>query len=562
MSWYKFVKSNNDNLIEISPVLEFILNNIKKHGGYALIVGGAVRDALYGQIQGYRVTPKDIDIEVYKIQPDHLENVLKESYNELSKRLHASNGHVDSMGKSFGVIKFTDPTGVEQYDFSIPRIELKTGVGHKAFDAIPDPNISPEKASLRRDFTINAMSFDPLNNKLYDFHGGKNDLMHRKLKATSMAFVEDPLRVLRGMQFCARFGMTLDTTTKINNGLTTAEMCKLAGKEYDSLAKERICEEFMKMSVKGKFPGMGIEFLMDSGWIEYYPELKALFETEQDSEYHPEGNVGIHTVHVMNAAAEIADREGLDDDDRSVLILSAMLHDIAKPDTTAVINKKGIDRITSHGHEKAGGPKSKKFLDSIGIKKSIVNKVVPLIEHHLSHITAFRGKDDIRGVRQLAYQLYPATIKDLIYLIESDHSGRPPLPKQLPSQAQDLKELSNKENIYTKILGHKDLITGDDLLKFFKVPGAHFGDAQRYIYKLYLEGKINPEQAMEAFFDYARSSKINGNPASIITGKDISDIPNIYKKELISDAIRAQYNNELTIDNKSEWLEKNKIKYL
>ncbi len=196
-------------------------------GFRALVVGGAVRDALLG------VDAKDVDIEVYGIGYDRLAEML------------SSHGRIDLVGKSFGVINFTAPEG-ETCHFSVPRRDSKIGLGHRDFLSGFE-NITPREAASRRDFTINAISFDPIAGEVLDFFNGREDLQNRILRATSAAFSEDPLRVLRGMQFACRFDLTLDPAT--------AAMCRSIAGEYSTLPKERVADEFMKWATKAVRPG-------------------------------------------------------------------------------------------------------------------------------------------------------------------------------------------------------------------------------------------------------------------------------------------------------------------
>src|SRR5262245_44900601 len=152
----------------------------------AYLVGGCVRDSLLG------IPQKDFDLEVYGVD-----------YETLARQLSA-HGRVDLVGKSFGVIKFTG-LGGGQWDFSLPRRDSKMSAGHKGFQIEVDPDIDPRTAASRRDFTINALAFDSRTSEYLDFFGGREDLKDRVLRHTSAAFVEDPLRVLRGMQFASRF---------------------------------------------------------------------------------------------------------------------------------------------------------------------------------------------------------------------------------------------------------------------------------------------------------------------------------------------------------------------
>ena len=278
-------------------------------GFRALIVGGAVRDALLG------LDPKDFDIEVYGVSYDTLAQIL------------AKHGRVDLVGKSFGVVK------LEGHDFSVPRRDSKTGTLHRDFEATFDPAITPKEAASRRDFTINAMAFDPVSRELLDFFGGQDDLQNRVLRATSEAFSEDPLRVLRGMQFACRFDLQLDSAT--------AQMARTISDQYSTIAMERIAEEFNKWALKSTKPGLIGRYLLETGWISHFPEIERLRGTPQEPEWHPEGDVWIHTMHVLNAAARIAERDHVEGDDRAVLMYAALAHDFAKPDVTALRQRDG-----------------------------------------------------------------------------------------------------------------------------------------------------------------------------------------------------------------------------
>ena len=238
-------------------------------GAPALLVGGCVRDALLG------VASKDVDIEVYGLPPASIARIAR------------GFGKVDMVGVSFGVVKLTLKNG-EQIDLSVPRRESRTGAGHTDFAVDFDPDITPREAAARRDFTINAMMYDPLKEELYDFFKGYAALESRVLLAPSAAFAEDPLRVLRGMQFAGRFRMRLFLGLA-HNPDETAAMAKAMAAEYPSLARERISEEWMKLATRGIAPGSAMRYLIDAGWLSLYPQLAAIEGVPQDHEWHPEG---------------------------------------------------------------------------------------------------------------------------------------------------------------------------------------------------------------------------------------------------------------------------------
>jgi tRNA nucleotidyltransferase (CCA-adding enzyme) len=448
--------------------LDQIVRDLGTTGYRALVVGGAVRDALLGG------EPKDFDIEVYGVGYDQLAGIL------------ARHGRVDLVGKSFGVVKLNADD--HEYDFSVPRRDSKFGLGHRDFQTTFDTNILPREAASRRDFTINAMAYDPVEDELLDFFGGAEDLKNRVLRATSEAFAEDPLRVLRGMQFACRFDLTLDPGT--------AAMCQSIVDHYGTLAPERVADEFMKWAVKSSRPGRIAEYLAASGWGVHFPEIARLTGVPQDPHWHPEGDVGTHTMLVVDAAARIAQRENLEGDDRAVLLFAALSHDFAKATTTAMRERDGKLRWTSWGHEADGGPMARGFLDRIGIKSAIVDRVVPMVENHLASSNIGRDASP-RAVRRLAMRLAPATITDLLRLIEADYSGRPPLPTGLPESAIRIREMAEAQAVDHG--PQPPLVLGRHVMPYFgDQPGKHIGEVTAAAYEAQADGAFsNLEEALQ-----------------------------------------------------------------
>jgi tRNA nucleotidyltransferase (CCA-adding enzyme) len=304
------------------------------------------------------------------------------------------------------------------------------------------------------------------------------------LRATSSAFREDPLRVLRGMQFVCRFDLSIDPAT--------AEQCRAIAPEYSTIAQERVAEEFMKWAVKSAHPGRIAEYLTATGWIVHFPEIADILNIPQDPEWHPEGDVGIHTMLVLDAAARIAARDSLEADDRAVLLFAALTHDFAKAGTTALRERNGVLRWTAHGHEAAGGPLARAFLERIGIKAAIADQVVPLVENHLAH-SSLRNDVTPRTVRRLALRLAPANITQLIRLIEADHSGRPPLPPGLPESAVRIRDMAAAQAVATK--PQSAFILGRHVLPYFDDrPGPHIGEITRAAYEAQTDGAFSTEE--------------------------------------------------------------------
>jgi len=294
------------------------------------------------------------------------------------------------------------------------------------------------------------------------------------------------------MQFASRFDLTLDPAT--------AKLCASIADQYSTLPKERVAEEFMKWAAKSTGPacnpGRMADYLSQTGWGVHFPEIDRLRGVPQDPEWHPEGDVSIHTMFVVNEAARIADRDRCEGDDRAVLMFAALAHDFAKADTTELRERSGRIRWTAFGHEPAGGPLARAFLNRIGIKAAIVDQVVKLVENHLAHASI--GADITpRAVRRLAVRLAPASIAQLIRLIEADASGRPPLPRGLPDSAARIRDMAATQRVGDK--PQAPLILGRHVLPYFgDRPGEHIGQITRAAYEAQSDGEFSNEaEALE-----------------------------------------------------------------
>jgi tRNA nucleotidyltransferase (CCA-adding enzyme) len=423
----------------------------------AYLVGGCVRDSLLG------IAHEDFDLEVYGV-----------GYEVLARALSA-HGRVDLVGKSFGVIKFTGQSG-GQWDFSLPRRDSKISTGHKGFDVECDPDIEPRVAASRRDFTINALMFDPRTGEYLDFFGGRDDLQKGVLRHTSSAFIEDPLRVLRAMQFVARFDLS--------PAPETVELCRSITHTFPELAVERVGMEWFKWAVAGRRPSAGLRFLRETGWLRHFPEIAALDGTPQDPEWHPEGDVFTHTCHCCDALAELSEWRVADEITRRVLMFAVLAHDFAKPQTTQEVEREGRKRIVSPGHEEKGGPLAESFLTRIDAPNEIKERVVPLVKHHLAHLQQVSD----RAVRRLANFLQPATIAELCLLMTADHFGRPPKPRIIHEGVLELR--AKAEELRIRNSAPKPLLQGRHLIARGMEPGQHFGSLLSEAFEAQLEGEF------------------------------------------------------------------------
>ena len=450
---------------------------IKQAGGQALLVGGSVRDEIIG------MPCKDYDIEVYGIEP---ETLIKLANNF---------GDVKKAGVSFGVLKLQ--VGSVDLDVSLPRRETSTGAGHKDFSVAADPNMSIEEASRRRDFTFNAMCKDVLTGEIYDYFNGMQDLKERKLCAVDeKMFREDPLRVLRGVQFVGRFGLHVDDET--------SRIMRETRSELKHISKERFAEEWKKLLLRSRKPSLGLSAAMEIGIFHeiHHDAIERLPLTPQDQEHHPEGDVWTHTLMVVDEAAKIASQERLDEEDALILMLAAFCHDFGKPDTTKEID----GRITAHGHEPAGVDPAEKFLYEIGVAGSVREKVKKLVAEHLVPTTLYvnevqRNQKITDGAfKRLIKRLYPATLKQLVLLAKADNLGRGPfvdpdfpeksfMPTEYPAGEWLLERCQKVEGVDADIAEKpKPPISGRDLFALGFSQGPAMGNMIRLAEEMHVHG--------------------------------------------------------------------------
>ena len=237
--------------LPIPEKVQHLLDAFDNTDGTPLLVGGTVRDALLAQGE----VPKDFDIEIHGMSIDEVATTLREK-----------GYRADLVGQQFGVIKTY--AGNEEIDLSVPRSDSLTGVGHQGFTVEMDPQMGVVQASERRDFTLNAMMYDPKLGVCIDPHGGRNDLEQGRLRHVSDAFAEDPLRPLRGFQFASRYGFTIAPET--------LEMCQSLRQEFDSISQERVVVEWEKFYGKSHHPSKGLQSLTDMGWADTVPEFDSI----------------------------------------------------------------------------------------------------------------------------------------------------------------------------------------------------------------------------------------------------------------------------------------------
>ncbi|MDF1498291.1 MAG: HD domain-containing protein [Patescibacteria group bacterium] len=446
-------------------VLE-ISQAIKEAGGEALLVGGSVRDMFFNKI------PKDFDLEVYKLEAPEIAKIIEKF------------GKVSEVGKAFGIIKVFLPNGID-IDVSLPRTDSKAGEGHKGFDVKTDPNMSIKDAASRRDFTMNSMASNPLTGELHDPFKGLQDIENRILRVTDFEkFQDDPVRAERAPQFVGRFGLEIEKRS--------LELMKTMVPELKEEPKSRIIEEWKKLLIKSDKPSLGLIAAKSIGiFKELHPEFDDLTKVPQEKEWHPEGDVWMHTLMSVDEATKLCREYDLEEETTLIIMLSSLCHDLGKKSTTETIEKDGEMRITSHGHEQAGEEPTKKFLSDIGVDGLTRGKVVNLVTNHLVPSMWFidstiRNQEVSKGAfNRLAKKIHPATMRELALTGAADHRGRGPFsnpenPEQLmmPENFPAGKWFVDKAREYgVEKSKPADLIGGKDLFAFgFKNSGPAWGE--------------------------------------------------------------------------------------
>ena len=445
--------------MKLPKILETISKELQAKNAKAIIVGGSVRDHFL------KLPIKDYDIEVYGLENmEELEGIL------------AAYGSVNLVGKSFGVLKFT--YGGEEYDFSFPRSEVKTGVGHRGFDVEVDGSLDFKTAARRRDFTVNALGYDIEEKSFIDPFGGLEDIKQKRLQhIDDDTFIEDPLRVYRAVQFCARFEFELASKTKqLCNAMVAKSM-------LEELPKERVYIEWKKLLLKSPRPSIGFELMRELGIVErYFPELYALVGVAQSPTWHPEGDVWVHTMMTVDEMVLLL---GENEKYNLKVMFAILCHDLGKAVSTRVDDE---GTIRSIGHEKTGLPLTNTLMYRLTDEHDFIESLLPLVAHHLKPSQFYTSKSKSSAIRRLATKV---NIEELVTVAKADFLGRTTeeaLTREYKA-GKWLLEKSLELKVETKPIDH--LIQGRDLIKLGLKPSPKFKTIIDEVYELQLDGKIN-----------------------------------------------------------------------
>ena len=439
------------SLVDLEQQARRVGSAVREAGGRALCVGGFVRDRLLGR------TSKDLDIEVFGVPVDRLPVLLR------------SLGRVEPVGQAFPVFK------LGAIDVALPRRESKTGRGHKGFTVEGDPSMTFEEAARRRDFTINAIGWDPLTGEYLDPFDGRRDLRLRVLKIVDpVTFPEDSLRVLRAIQFVARFELTIDADT--------ARICQSI--RVDDLPAERIWAELEKLLLQADRPSIGFALARELGVIhQVLPEMEPLYDCPQDPEWHPEGNVWVHTLMVIDKARQL--NGDLDRARLAAVMLGAVCHDLGKPATTAVID----GRVKSPNHEAIGVEPTTAILDRLNINTldgfDVRTQVLGLVTEHLRPMAFYKARETVRdgAFRRLAQKV---DLELLVRFARADCQGR---GGTFDCSAMDW-FIERARSLGVEHQPPQPILLGRHLIEMGVEPGPRMGEILKAVYELQLDSVV------------------------------------------------------------------------
>lgn len=437
---------------------ERIAEKVSEQGGAAYYIGGFVRDRIRGKAS------KDVDIEVHGIAPSRLERIL----DSLGQRI--------SIGESFGIYNMKGYS----LDIAMPRKEENRGRGHRDFDICVDPFIGTFKAALRRDFTINALMQNVLTGEIIDHFGGIGDIRKGVLRHIhSETFAEDPLRVLRGAQFAARFGYRVCQDT--------VQLC--SAMDLSGLPKERILGELEKALLKADKPSVFFETLRSMGQLNlWFPELEQLIGVPQNPKHHAEGDVWVHTMMVVDAAASFRDRV----QNPLGYMLSAVTHDFGKALCTQVVN----GEIHAYRHEVLGLPLVGAFMKRLTSEKALIGYVRNLSELHMMPNMVAADRSSVKATNKMFDRAVDP--EGLICLAAADKLG-----KISPGESS-LNDgfLRERLKIYREYM-ERPCVTGRDLIDAGLMPSENFSEYLALAHKLRLAG-VKKDSALRQILAMAR----------------------------------------------------------
>jgi len=444
-----------------------VVRTLRDSGHQAYLVGGCVRDLLLKR------EPADYDVAT-DATPDQVMRIFPDTY---------------AVGAQFGVVLVPLPeserealvtrdsqesedraTG-HQHKLCVEVATFRSDVGYSD-GRHPDEvrfTSDPKEDVQRRDFTINGLLLDPLNDEVLDFVGGQNDLkagMIRAIGNAELRFTEDKLRMLRAVRFTARFGYQID-------GTTFAAIQQLAP-QIHRVSHERVRDELSRMLTEGH-ARRAFELLDQAGLVrEVLPEISAMKGVEQPPEFHPEGDVFVHTLMLL---------ENLPHPCPVTLAWGALLHDVGKPPTF----RRAPDRIRFDEHAKVGTKMAEAICQRLRFSNDETKQILLLVENHMRFGDVERMK--------------PSTFKKFIRLPQFDeHLELHRLDCEASHRSLHRYEFTRKKRseLPPSALRPQPLVSGDDLIAAGYAPGPQFKEILSAVEDAQLDGSLqSKKQAMQ-----------------------------------------------------------------
>jgi len=420
----------------LSLVATKLVRRLRESGFIAYFAGGCVRDALL------RKQPKDIDIAT-DAEPDEVQKLFARTV---------------AVGAKFGVVRVLE----EGFDFEVATFR-SDGVYLDGRRPVSVTFSSPEEDAKRRDFTINGMFYDPVTDQIVDFVGGRLDLEHRLVRAIgdpSERFSEDHLRLLRAVRFAAALGFEIESATW--------KAVTEKARQIRTVSQERIRDELMKIMADPQRV-RGLDLLDQSGLLKsILPEVSRMHDCEQPPQFHPEGDVYVHTRLMLSL---------LPPDVSPLLALSVLLHDIGKPVTYSFDEVE--QRIRFNGHDQVGADMAAEILSRFRFSNEEIDMVVEAIRNHM----VFKDTPNMRPARLRRFmgrQNFPLELE--LHRVDC-------LGSHGDLQTYDLLVNKQKEFENEPIIP-PPLVTGRDLIALGLKPGPRFGEILEAVQTAQLDGEI------------------------------------------------------------------------
>jgi len=425
-----------------------VIKRLREKGYEAYLAGGCVRDYLL------RKTPQDYDIAT-EAKPEAIQEIFPKTI---------------AVGTQFGVILVIldgDPFEVATFRHDGPYLDGRRP-SHVRFATM-------QEDILRRDFTINGMMYDPIADQVIDLIGGREDLGRRLVRAIGdprERFREDRLRMVRAVRFAASLGFTIEEGT--------FRAIQEQAPTITQISWERIGDEVTRILTEGE-ARRGFQLLDETRLLQViFPEIEAMKGVDQSPDFHPEGDVFVHTLLTLGHLSQISNLESQISES---LAYGCLLHDIAKP---ACVKREG-GRITFYGHSEKGAEMAVEILKRLKRSGAVWERVAYLVKHHLRHTQAPKMR-----LSTLKRFLGEGGIEELLELTRIDALSANGDLRYYHFCKQKMAELKHEE------IHPEPLLRGKDLIAMGFSPGPLFHTILKEIEEAQLEGEIQTrEQAVE-----------------------------------------------------------------